>query len=230
MKYLVILFLTLVKLAEAQTADTAALKRAIHQPVSAAAITETIAPAADRQIYREMQEDYPGFSSKADNYLRHAPTAAAGILGLSGIKGKHSISEKTLLYIASTAIMSTTVSFFKKKTRQLRPDGSPFSPFPSAHTAAAFAAAEFMSQEYGDRSPWFGVAAYSAATATGILRAYNNHGFSNAIAGAGFGILSARAAYFLYPKVKGLIKGKENIMLSPSFNGKMVGASLSATF
>ena len=67
----------------------------------------------------------------------------------------------------------------------------------------AFAAAEFMRQEYKDVSPLYGIAGYGAATITGILRLYNNkHWVSDVVAGAGFGILSTRLAYWIYPVIK----------------------------
>ncbi|PIH02800.1 hypothetical protein CS542_03390 [Pedobacter sp. IW39] len=45
--------------------------------------------------------------------------------------------------------------------------------FPSGHTANAFAA-EFLNQEYRDVSPWIGYAVYTVATASRVLRMYNN--------------------------------------------------------
>ena len=44
---------------------------------------------------------------------------------------------------------------------------------------------------------------YGFATATGILRIYNrDHWFSDVVAGDGFSILSATAAYPLYPNIR----------------------------
>jgi len=63
--------------------------------------------------------------------------------------------------------------------------------------------AEFLWQEYKYVSPWIGIAGYTIAAGTGILRMYNNkHWFTDIVAGAGFGILSTKMAYWLYPTIK----------------------------
>ena len=99
--------------------------------------------------------------------------------------------------------MSLTTFGIKKASHRLRPDGSNYYSFPSGHTANAFLGAEFMAQELGDKSIAYSAIGYSFATATGILRMYNrDHWFSDVVAGAGFGILSAKAAYLLYPYIR----------------------------
>ena len=46
--------------------------------------------------------------------------------------------------------------------------------------------ATMMSKEYGGRSPWYSVGAYSVATVTGLMRMANNkHWLSDVLAGAG---------------------------------------------
>ena len=108
-----------------------------------------------------------------------------------------------MIYVLSIIISSAIVLPLKHITKVQRPDGSAFNSFPSGYTTTAFAAAEFMRQEYKDVSPWYGVAAYGAAAATGILRLYNNkHWVSDVVAGAGFGILSTKLAYWIYPAIK----------------------------
>ena len=76
--------------------------------------------------------------------------------------------------------------------------------FPSGHTATAFMGAELVRLEYGI---WWGLAAYSVAGATAFLRVWNNwHWTSDVIAGAGIGILSANAAYWLLPLERKLFR------------------------
>lgn len=185
----------------------------------------------DRSVYNDMHEDYPHFSSPIDNYMQYSPAAAAYVLKIAGIHGKSTLSDQTAVYFLSTAIMSTSVTFFKRTIHQLRPNGSSFSSFPSGHTATAFAAAELMNQEFGDRSIWYGIAAYSAATATGILRVYNNaHWFSNIIAGAGFGILSTKAAYAIYPPIRDMLQQHTNVSVAPFCYNRTAGLSISTSF
>ena len=55
-----------------------------------------------------------------------------------------------------------------------------------------------MHKEYGDRSPWYSISAFTVATATGISRILNNrHWLSDVLAGAGIGILSTELGYYL---------------------------------
>lgn len=187
----------------------------------------------DYTTKNELQEDHPLFAAHADDYVQFAPAVALYGLNLMGIKGKNSLLDATGIYVLSSAIMGGSVSVLKKTTHRLRPNGSGYNSFPSGHTANAFAAAEFLNQEYKDVSPWYGYAGYTVATATGILRLYNNkHWVSDVVTGAGFGILSTKLSYLLYPKLKRLITGSGgvNYTVAPSYQQHTMGFSLSGTF
>ncbi|MBE7178125.1 MAG: phosphatase PAP2 family protein [Mucilaginibacter polytrichastri] len=181
----------------------------------------------DHFVYADRLEDMPHFSTQVDNYLQFAPAAAVYALNFSGVPGRHNFADRTMLYVLSTAFMGGSVYLLKNATQQLRPNGNNMLSFPSGHTATAFAAAEFLFQEYGDRSPWYGIAGYGIATATGILRVYNNeHWFSNIIAGAGVGILSTKLSYLVYPWLKARLAGEKNAAsfhLVPVFGGGITG-------
>jgi len=98
---------------------------------------------------------------------------------------------------------AATTNILKRNTGILRPDGSDYRSFPSSHTAIAFVSATFLHEEYKDRSVWYGVAGYSIATVSGVLRMMNNkHWMSDVLVGAGIGILTTKAVYLLYPVVK----------------------------
>lgn len=158
----------------------------------------------------ELQEDHPRFAAHVDDYAQFAPALAVFALNLSGVKGKHSLFDASMLYATSAAIMGLSTHFVKQGEHRLRPDGSGYNSFPSGHTASAFAAAEFLRQEYRDISPWYGYAGYFVATATGTLRMYNNkHWFSDVVAGAGFGIASTKISYLVYPYIKRLFMPKK---------------------
>lgn len=181
----------------------------------------------------ELQEDHPLFAAHADDYVQFAPALAVYGLHLAGIKGKNSLLDATGIYLLSEGIMGGTVSGLKSLTGRERPNHSGFNSFPSGHTANAFAAAEFLNQEYKDVSPWYGYAGYTVATATGVLRMYNNkHWLSDVAAGAGFGILSTKVAYLVYPKLKRLIMGKhgKDYNLVPAYQAHHLGLSFNGTF
>jgi membrane-associated phospholipid phosphatase len=57
-------------------------------------------------------------------------------------------------------------------------------------------AASIVHTEFRDKSPWYGIGAYTIAASVAALRMINNkHWQSDVFAGAGFGILSAHLAY-----------------------------------
>lgn len=183
------------------------------------------------QIRREVWEERDHKHFGADDFTLAAPVIAVYALNLAGVKGKHNFVDRTALYGMSYLIGTGVVGTVKRLSGVVRPDSSNFKSFPSGHTAQAFIAAEFMRQEYKDRSPWYGIAAYAVAAGTGYLRMYNNkHWFNDVLAGAGVGILSTRVSYWLYPKVKNLFvkdKNKElNTVVMPMYQNGAVGVGL----
>ena len=128
-----------------------------------------------------------------------------------GVKGKNNFKDRTIILGISGLLVGTSVNLLKYTTKIERPDKSTRNSFPSGHAAIAFMGAEFLRQEYKDVSPWYGIAGYAVATGTGLLRVYNDrHWFGDVVAGAGFGILSTKAAYWLYP----MLQRKYNTLLS----------------
>lgn len=173
----------------------------------------------DLNTRAELQEDHPKFAAHVDNYLQFAPALAVYGLNLSGVKGKHKLFDASMMYITSAGIMGLSTHFVKQGVHRLRPDNVGNNSFPSGHTASAFAAAEFLYQEYKDVSPWIGYGGYCVATATGTLRLYNNrHWVSDVVAGAGFGIASTKISYLIYPYIKKMFTGKgvQNLSLVPA--------------
>ncbi len=158
---------------------------------------------ANKEVREEILEHNDRFHTNIDNYLQFAPAASVYLLNASGIKGKHNFKDRTILLGMSTLLMAGTVFSLKKITHQLRPDGSAYNSFPSGHTAAAFSGAEFMAQEYRGHSPFLRFSGYAMSTGTGVLRMYNNkHWLTDVITGAGIGILSTKASYWLFEKMK----------------------------
>jgi len=163
-------------------------------------------------------------------------TPALSVYGLNalGIKGKHNLKDRTIILGTAFIIMGTTVFGMKKLTQVNRPDDSNITSFPSGHTATAFMGAEFLYQEYKDVSIWYGVSGYLVASGVAYLRIYNNrHWFTDVVAGAGFGIISTKVAYWMYPFMKRTFfkdkKDRDGIVM-PFYNGKEYGIGFSMSF
>jgi membrane-associated phospholipid phosphatase len=96
--------------------------------------------------------------------------------------------------------------------------------------------AEFLYQEYKDKSIWYGIAGYAVATGTGLFRIYNNrHWLTDVAAGAGIGILSTKIAYWVQPYItKKLFKSssetKSTSMIMPFYNGQQYGLGFAKVF
>lgn len=138
-----------------------------------------------------------------ENYLQYSPVIITYGLNLAGIHGKNRFADRTLIWLMAEGMMQLSVTGLKKATHRERPNGANKLSFPSGHTANAFLGAEFMAQEFSGKSWVYGFAGYTLATATGVFRIYHHdHWFSDVVAGAGFGILSAKGAYLLYPLLR----------------------------
>lgn len=185
------------------------------------------------ELKDELWSEHPHKFNHADTYLQFAPAVSVYLLNAFGVKGQHNFRDRTMIYLMSNIFVNGIVYPTKKLTHRLRPDGSNYNSFPSGHTAEAFASAEFMRMEYKNVSPWYGVAGYTMAVATGYLRMYNNkHWFSDVVAGAGIGILSTKLSYWLYPKIQhSLFKDKHpNTVIMPTYQNKSFGVSMISKF
>lgn len=148
-----------------------------------------------------------------ETYLQYLPVAAYGIAALCGA-GKHGLFEQMVTGVTAFGLMFAGTQAAKFAAATTRPNDNPRS-FPSGHTATAFMGAELVRLEYGI---WWGLAAYSVAGATAFLRVWNNwHWVSDVIAGAGFGILSANAAYWLLPLERKLFHMDSKLAGAPHY-------------
>lgn len=181
-------------------------------------------------IRREVLEDIDQKTS-IDDFSQYAPALSVYALNNFGIQGKNNLKDRTIILGTSFLMVFSTVTAIKHTTNIERPDGTSFS-FPSGHTATAFAGAEFLWQEYKDKSIWYGISGYAVATATGIFRITNNkHWLTDVATGAGIGILSTKIAYWLNPYMKAKIfkstgEKKTVSMIVPLYNGKEIGLGI----
>lgn len=187
----------------------------------------------NKEIRDELQEDIDN-KFTIDDFSQYAPIVATYGLNLCGLKGKHGYGDLTIIIGTAYALMGITVNSLKYTTRVMRPDGSSRNSFPSGHTATAFMGAELLRREYWDVSPWIGVAGYAVAAGTGFFRMYNNrHWLTDVLAGAGVGILSVEAAYWLYPFISKTFFHRcylKNTFVSPYLSGKEKGVTCAITF
>jgi hypothetical protein len=154
----------------------------------------------DRKVQEKVDKNITG-KYTVDDYTQFASAAAVYALDLTGIKAEHNFADRTIVLATSHLIMGGIVTTMKSTINVRRPDNSNNMSFPSGHTATAFVGAHILYKEYKDASPWIGVAGYTIATGTGILRITNKkHWVSDVVTGAGIGILSAELGYLLFAR------------------------------
>ena len=172
------------------------------------------------------------FKTGIDDYLQFFGPAAVVGLKLGGYEGRSDWPRLLASAALSYGIMAGFVNGIKYTAKEMRPDGSTANSWPSGHTATAFVGASLLHKEYGlTRSPWFSVAGYGMATATGVMRVLNNrHWISDVMSGAGIGILSTELGYAigdLLFKGKGLLHNDLQLdSENPSFFGISMGVGL----
>ena len=172
------------------------------------------------------------FKTGIDDYTQFFGPAMTVGLKLGGVEGRSDWPRLLASAGLSYAIMAGFVNGIKYTAKEMRPDGSTANSWPSGHTATSFVGATLLHKEYGlTRSPWYSVAGYGVATATGVMRVLNNrHWVSDVMSGAGIGILSTELGYAigdLLFKGKGLLRNDLEVdSENPSFFGISMGVGL----
>ena len=208
-------------------------------PVFVAGMIAKSEKAAFRQDYNNTNTKIRlikyNFHSEIDNYTQFSGIALTAGLKMAGVEGRSSWPRLLASSLASYAVMATFVNSIKYTASEMRPDGSTRNSWPSGHTATAFAGATILHKEYGlTRSPWYSIAGYTVATATGVMRVLNNrHWISDVLSGAGIGILSTELAYGICDllfKQKGLLMNDlsyySDLSKNPSFFSISMGIGL----
>ena len=185
--------------------------------------------------FRGLRNEYlPRFNRHLDDYMQYAPAAVMLGMKVAGVQSRSSWGRMLVSDAFSALLRGGVVNTLKQTTNVERPDGSNKHSFPSGHTATAFMTATMFTKEYGHKSPWVGVGAYSVATATGLMRMANNkHWLSDVLTGAGIGILSTEVGYYfadLIFREKGINRfANENMfdrMDKPSFVSLYLGLNI----
>jgi membrane-associated phospholipid phosphatase len=172
------------------------------------------------------------FKTGIDDYTQFFGPAMVVGLKLGGYEGRSDWPRLLASAAMSYGIMAGFVNGIKYTAKEMRPDGSTANSWPSGHTATAFVGASLLHKEYGlTRSPWWSVAGYGVATATGVMRVLNNrHWISDVMSGAGIGIMSTELGYALCDlmfKGKGLLRNDLLIESEkPSFFSISMGLGL----
>ena len=168
-----------------------------------------------------------------DDYIQYLPVALYLTFDFMGVDAKHTFGERVAVAAVTYLSVAALSQGVKYTVREPRPFSGTRNSFPSGHTTTAFAGAELVRSEYG----WgAGLAAYAMATAVGVMRIYNGrHWLNDVVAGAGFGILSARIGYWMLPLSRHIFKMPRNgqaLVATPLYdtNTRAMGISCAIQF
>jgi membrane-associated phospholipid phosphatase len=184
----------------------------------------------NQKIREERNKHFPTFSNSADNFLQYVPAVAVFALGVCGVKGKNDLPNQLAIIIKTEILMTAITTPLKIITAEPRPNSGTKNSFPSGHTAQAFAAATFLAKEYGHKSVWYSIGAYSLATGVGAMRILNDrHWLSDVVAGAGIGILTTNLVYATH-KYKWGKKKNNQLTVTPTYGAGNTGVYMCYKF
>jgi len=155
---------------------------------------------ADKAIEAKFKGDWWQLPPELDLLFKWLPALYVLIADATGVKTKNRFTERVIIIALSELILNSFVQPSKKIIHRRRP-GSFFkyNSFPSGHTATSFSGAEILRQEVKENADLLSLAGYTIACATATLRLYKRkHWFSDIVAGAIAGIISAKLSYMLY--------------------------------
>ncbi|MBR2203785.1 MAG: phosphatase PAP2 family protein [Prevotella sp.] len=183
-------------------------------PIFIAGIIAKSEKHAFRQNYNDRHTHtrlVTNFKTGIDDYTQFFGPALTLGLKIGGVEGRSDWTRMLASAGMGYAAMALMVNTIKYTASEMRPDGSTANSWPSGHTATSFVGATILHKEYGlTRSPWYSIAGYGVATATGVMRVLNNrHWVSDILSGAGIGILCGELGYALSDvifKKKGLLR------------------------
>lgn len=161
-------------------------------------VASALATTIDERIKETRDFHLSTFQNKYDDYLQFVPMVTVFGMKVAGVDGRSSWGEMLTADVVSAATLAAVVNGMKYTIKRPRPDNSKRNSFPSGHTAVAFMSATMLYKEYGDLSPWVGIAAYGSASLVAVGRMMNNrHWMSDVLFGAGVGVISTEFGYFI---------------------------------
>lgn len=138
------------------------------------------------------------YDTQYEDYLQYAPGLALLALKIGGVESRSSWSRMIVSDAFSAVLTIGVAESLKRTVGDVRPDGEDDRSFPSGHTAISYMLATMLHKEYGCRSPWISLGAYTVATTTAASRMiHNRHWMSDIVVGAGIGVAATEIGYFL---------------------------------
>ena len=207
-------------------------------PIFVAGIIAKSEKHAFRQNYNDSHANtrlVTKFKTGIDDYTQFFGPALTVGLKIGGVEGRSDWTRMLASAGMGYAAMAIMVNSIKYTASEMRPDGSTANSWPSGHTATSFVGATILHKEYGlTVSPWYSIAGYGVATATGVMRVLNNrHWVSDILSGAGIGILCGELGYALSDVIfrnKGLLRNnihrERGLSEHPSFFQISMGMGL----
>lgn len=151
-------------------------------------------------IKSERNERLPYFRTQVDDYLQYAPIIAG--YGFAVTKSPNRLWIYTKEVFVNEIIISLSVRYVKHWSKVPSIANGSYNAFPSGHTAQAFSAATLFNDNFAQGNLWLQGASYATASTVGVLRILNNkHWVSDVVAGAGFGILSAKLSELITKRI-----------------------------
>lgn len=155
-----------------------------------------------RKYVQQHLSQHGRHKTSVDNYIQYLPMVGAYGLYFCGMKGQHSLLDRTILLAMSYATFAVLNNSLKFAFREQRPDSHARNSFPSGHTGTVVTGAEYLRREYWDQNKWVAMSGYVVALGVGYLRIHNDrHWINDVVGGAALGYLSTTFAYWLYPKI-----------------------------
>jgi hypothetical protein len=142
----------------------------------------------DRSVERHLDDRFGRKDGVADAGLTALVAGSLAVGVLAPGEGR-AASEETWDQVETFALTLGATEGLKSLVGRRRPDSHQRGSFPSGHASVAFAAATMI---YDNSGPDLGIPAYAVASVTALARVHHRGHFpSDALGGAGLGVLSA---------------------------------------